>query len=72
MGCSEISFWTAPLMQHPSLVTRRRGCDILNLAGVARELLFALGRILAIRLRRTPANVNLVCFILGDLSSELR
>ena len=35
MAGSENSFWTAPLTQHPSLVTRRRGCDILNLAGAA-------------------------------------
>ena len=35
MAGSENSFWTAPLTQHPSLVTRRRGCDIPNLAGAA-------------------------------------
>jgi hypothetical protein len=33
MAGSENSFWTAPLTQHPSLVSRRRGCDMLNLAG---------------------------------------
>jgi hypothetical protein len=32
---AKIPFWTAPLTQHPSLVSRRRGCDILNLAGAA-------------------------------------
>ena len=35
MAGSENSFWTAPLTRQPSLVTRRRGCDILNLAGAA-------------------------------------
>jgi len=30
MAGSENSFWTAHLTQHPSLVSRRRGCDILT------------------------------------------